>query len=225
VIHTSEREYGQVYVPFVNSILLGAVLTLVLAFQSSAKLAFAFGLAVTGTIAVTTVLFFVVVHHRWRRPMWLATLGAALFLVLELAFFGSEPEQAAPRRVGPAPHRDDPLHGDDHLVPRIRAGRGRAQAARGLPPGLRRRSPANRSAADQGAGTGVFMSRGKETTPLSTRACVEHLHTLQEHAIVLWLESLPTPRIGAEDRLEIDDVRYKDDGITFIRARYGYAEH
>jgi KUP system potassium uptake protein len=74
-------------------------------------------------------------------------------------------------------------------------------------------------------GTGVFMNRGKETAPLSMRACVEHLHALQEHAIVLSLESLPTPRIKPADRLEIDELRYKHDGITFVRAMHGYAEH
>jgi K+ transporter len=57
VIHTSEREYGQVYVPTINWVLMGAVLALVVAFQSSAKLAFAFGMEVTGTIAITTILF------------------------------------------------------------------------------------------------------------------------------------------------------------------------
>ena len=77
----------------------------------------------------------------------------------------------------------------------------------------------------RGPGTGVFMSRGKETTPLSMHACVDHLHSLQEHAIILSLQSLPSPRINPEDRLEIDDLRYKDDGITFVRAKYGYAEH
>jgi KUP system potassium uptake protein len=70
----------------------------------------------------------------------------------------------------------------------------------------------------------VFMNRGKETAPLSMRACVDHLHALQEHAIILSLESLPSPRVRPADRLEIDDLRYKDDGITFVRAKYGYAE-
>ena len=69
------------------------------------------------------------------------------------------------------------------------------------------------------------MSRGKDTAPLSMRACVDHLHALQEHAIILSLEDLPTPRIRPADRLEIDYLRYKDDGITFVRAKYGYAEH
>ena len=78
VIHTSEARYGQVYVPVINWLLLVAVLALVLAFQSSAKLAFAYGMAVTGTIAITTVLFFVIVRHRWHRPLWLRGRGGAV---------------------------------------------------------------------------------------------------------------------------------------------------
>ena len=74
-------------------------------------------------------------------------------------------------------------------------------------------------------GTGVFMNRGKDTAPLAMRACADRLHALPEHAIILSLETLPTPRIEPSDRLEIDDLRYKDDGITFVRAKHGYAEH
>ena len=72
-------------------------------------------------------------------------------------------------------------------------------------------------------GTGVFMNRGKETAPLSMRACVDHLHSLPENAIILSLETLPVPRIRPRDRLEIDDLGYQDDGITFVRAKHGYA--
>src|SRR5439155_25031635 len=73
-------------------------------------------------------------------------------------------------------------------------------------------------------GTGVFMSRGKEIVPPSMRACVGRLHALQEHAIIISLENPPIPRIRPADRLEIDDLRYKDDGITFVSAKHGYAE-
>src|SRR5262249_19885779 len=89
VIHTSAREYGQVYVPVINWILLVAVLALVLVFRTSANLAFAFGMAVTGTIAITTILFFVIVRHRWHRPLWLVLVGGALLLSVDLAFFAA----------------------------------------------------------------------------------------------------------------------------------------
>jgi KUP system potassium uptake protein len=89
VVHTSESTYGQVYVPIINWLLMMGVLVLVLTFQTSAKLAFAFGMAVTGTIAITTILFFVIVRRSWQRPLWLALVGAGLFLTIELAFFGA----------------------------------------------------------------------------------------------------------------------------------------
>jgi KUP system potassium uptake protein len=68
------------------------------------------------------------------------------------------------------------------------------------------------------------MNRGRETAPLSMRESVEHLHALHEHVVVLSLETLPVPRVGDSKRLEIDELGYKDDGITFVRAKYGYFE-
>jgi KUP system potassium uptake protein len=56
------------------------------------------------------------------------------------------------------------------------------------------------------------------------RACVDHLHSLPENAIILSLETLPVPRVRPKDRLEVDDLGYQDDRITFVRARHGYAE-
>jgi KUP system potassium uptake protein len=225
VVHTSEHEYGQVYVPIVNWLLMVAVLALVVVFQSSAKLAFAYGMAVTGTIAITTVLFFVIVRHRWQRPLWLVLLGAALFLAVELAFLGANATKF--------------LHGA--YVPIVIAlllylvmttwfrGRELVNAERFRVEGplqdfvdaLRRHEPP----VERVPGTGVYMNRGKETAPLSMRACVDHFRALPGHAIILSLENLPIPRIDEADRLEIDDLGYGDDGITFVRARHGYAEH
>jgi KUP system potassium uptake protein len=225
VIHTSEREYGQVYVPIINWLLMGAVLAMVLAFKSSAKLAFAFGMAVTGTIAITTILFFVIVHRRWQRPLWLAILGAGLFLVVELAFFGANLTKFfhgawVPLVIGVVLFTvmTTWFRGRELVAAERKRVEGPLQD---FVDDLRRMDPPP----IRGPGTGVFMSRGKVTAPLSMRACVDHLHSLQEHAIILSLESLPTPRISVEDRLEIDDLRYKDDGITFVRAKHGYAEH
>jgi KUP system potassium uptake protein len=224
VIHTSERAYGQVYVPVVNWLLLVAVLALVLTFGSSAKLAFAYGTAVTGTILMTSVLFFFIARHRWRWPLWLTLLGAAFFLTIELTFFASNLTKLAhgawlPLTIG----------GVLFLV-MVTWYRGRAlvNAERFRAEGplhdfvkkLRTHDPA----VSRVPGTGVFMNRGKETAPLAMRACVDHLHSLPENVVILSLETLPVPRIRAADRLEVDDLGYKDDRITFVSAKYGYAE-
>ena len=211
--------------PVINWLLMGAVLALVLAFQSSAKLAFAFGMAVIGTIAITTILFFVIGRRRWQRPLWLAVLGAALFLVVELAFFGANLTKfidgaGVPLLIGLILFTvmTTSFRGRE-LVTAERFGvEGPLQT---FVDDLRRMDPP----LIRGPGTGVFMNRGKGTAPLSMRACVDHLHALQEHAIILSLENLPIPRIRSGDRLEVDDLRYKDDGITFVRAKHGYAEH
>jgi KUP system potassium uptake protein len=225
VIHTSEREYGQVYVPIMNWLLMGAVLALVLTFQSSARLAFAFGMAVTGTIAITTILFFVIVRFRWQRPFWLTVVGAGLFLTIELAFFGANLTKFTHGAWVPL------LIGLILFTVMTTWFRGRelVTAERFRVEGplpafvdqFRRMDPP----VIRAPGTGVFMNRGRVTAPLSMRACVDHLHALQEHAIILSLETLPTPRVRPADRLEIDDLGYRDDGITFVRAKHGYAEH
>jgi KUP system potassium uptake protein len=224
VIHTSQRAYGQVYVPLINWLLMLAVLALVLAFQSSAKLAFAYGMAVTGTIVITTVLFFVIVHRRWRRPLWLAVLGAAFFLTIELAFLGANLTKLLHGAWVPL------LIGVILFTVMTTWFRGRelvtAQRFRVEGPladfvdELR----AMRPPVARVPGTGVFMNRGKETAPLSMRACVDHLNSLPENVIILSLHTLPVPRIRPADRLEIDDLGHRDDGITFVSAKHGYAE-
>jgi KUP system potassium uptake protein len=225
VIHTSERQYGQVYVPVVNWLLMAAVLALVLAFQSSEKLAFAYGTAVTGTIITTTVLFFVVVRHRWRRPLWLVVSAAALFLSVELAFFASnltKVEDGAwfPLLVGLILFAVMAtwFRGRQLVMAERKRLEGSLEA---FVADLRMHDPP----VDRVPGTGVFMSRGRETAPLAMRACVDRLHALPEHAIILSIQNLPTPRIRPADRLEIDDLLYRDDAITFVHAKYGYAEH
>jgi KUP system potassium uptake protein len=224
VVHTSTRAYGQVYVPIINRLLLVAVLALVLGFQSSAKLAFAYGTAVTGTILVTTVLFFFIVRHRWHRPLWLTLLGAAFFLTIELAFFASNLTKIAHgawltlaiaavlflvmttwyrgRRLV----TDERFRVEGPLQDFVKEIRGRKPPVARVP------------------GTGVFMNRGKETAPLSMRACVDHLNSLPESAIILSLETLPAPRVKPSERIEVDDLGYRDDRLTFVRAKYGYAE-
>ena len=89
VAYSLEETIGQIYVPWINWLLLVAVLALVLAFKSSAALAYAFGMAVTGTITITTLLFFYVARYQWRRPWWIVAPGAAFLLAVDLLFFAA----------------------------------------------------------------------------------------------------------------------------------------
>ena len=224
VIHTSEREYGQVYVPIVNRILLVVVLALVLGFRSSAKLAFAYGMAVTGTIICTSILFFFIAHHRWRRPLAVTLTGAAFFITIELTFFASNLTKLLhgawlPLTIGLVLFTvmTTWFRGRD-LVTNARK---RAEGPlRAFVEGLWKADPPITRA----PGTAIFLNRGGETAPLSMRESVEHLHALNEQVVILSLETQSVPRVRPSERIEIDDLGHRDDGISFVRAKYGYFE-
>ncbi|HYG89742.1 MAG TPA: potassium transporter Kup [Azospirillum sp.] len=89
VRHTSAHEIGQIYLPAVNWLLLAGVVALVLGFGTSSNLAAAYGIAVTGTMVVTTALAYKVARRLGRWPLWQAGLALVVFLSVDLAFFGS----------------------------------------------------------------------------------------------------------------------------------------
>lgn len=89
IIHTSASESGQIYIPAVNWALLLAVIIVCLAFQSSSALASAYGIAVTGTMLITTILLFIVMRHRWQFPAWLAWLLTGALGVVDTILLSS----------------------------------------------------------------------------------------------------------------------------------------
>jgi KUP system potassium uptake protein len=86
---TSETQAGQIYMPQVNWLLLAGVLVLTLAFNSSERLAAAYGIAVTGEMIVTTLLAFIVIWKLWKAPPWLAVLLCTPFFLIENVFLAS----------------------------------------------------------------------------------------------------------------------------------------
>ncbi|HEX2651326.1 MAG TPA: KUP/HAK/KT family potassium transporter, partial [Burkholderiales bacterium] len=89
VVQTSAREWGQIYVPAVNWVLLASVLVAVIGFGSSSNLASAYGIAVTATMLVDTLLTFFVIRFAWRYPLWLCIFATGFFVLVDLAFFSS----------------------------------------------------------------------------------------------------------------------------------------
>jgi KUP system potassium uptake protein len=89
VQHTSVKDTGQIYMPFVNWGLFGAIVLAVLFFRSSSNLAAAYGIAVTLDMLITTVLTFFVIRYGWKYPLWLCLVATGIFFVVDLAFFAS----------------------------------------------------------------------------------------------------------------------------------------
>lgn len=89
IIHTSADQMGQIYIPVVNWIQLGAVLMAAIGFGSSDNLAAAYGIAATATMSVTTVLTFFVVRFRWQYPLWVAIAATSCFMIIDIFLFSS----------------------------------------------------------------------------------------------------------------------------------------
>jgi KUP system potassium uptake protein len=89
VLHTSVRDTGQIYIPFVNWALFTAIVLAVVMFKSSSNLAAAYGIAVTLDMLITTVLTFFVIRHGWKYPLWLCLAATGVFFLIDLAFFSS----------------------------------------------------------------------------------------------------------------------------------------
>ncbi|HXQ89678.1 MAG TPA: KUP/HAK/KT family potassium transporter [Solirubrobacterales bacterium] len=224
VIYTSAKTMGQIYVPWINWLLMAAVLALVLAFRTSGALAFAYGMAVTGTITITTLLFFYIARHRWGKPLWMVVAGAAAFLAVDLVFLAANLTKLVhgawfPLLAGVAIFTVlTTWRRGRQLVSERR--RRREGCLRAFVEELHRRRPPLRRA----PGTAVFLNRGKTTTPLALRANVEHNQILHEQVVILLIETLPVPSVAAAERFTVDDLGYSDDGISHLTARFGYME-
>ncbi|GAA0709082.1 potassium transporter Kup [Dactylosporangium roseum] len=224
VSHTSESRIGQIYVPWINWLLMISVLTLVFAFRSSAALAYAYGMAVTGTITITTLLFCYIARWRWRAPLWLIGLSAAVLLMVDLLFVAANLTKLVhgawlPLLIGLTAFT---------VMTTWQRGREVVTAERRRREGslseFIARLRADGSLTRRVPGTAVFLNRSKETAPLAMRANVEHNHVRHEHVLIMSLRTEPVPRVPADERIVVDDLGYADDGIIHVTVRFGYME-
>ncbi|GAA2250653.1 MULTISPECIES: potassium transporter Kup [Kitasatospora] len=224
IAYTSESTMGQIYVPWINWLLMVSVLTLVFAFRSSTALAFAFGMAVTGTITITTLLFFYVARARWGTPVWLVTVGATVLLTVDLLFVAANATKLLhgawlPLLIGLTAFT---------VMTTWQRGRKVVTAERARHEGPLREFVDQLHTGEMPAlrvsGTAVFLNRGKQTAPLAMRANVEHNHVRHDQVVILSIETEPVPRVPADQRIVVDDLGYAEDGIIHVAARFGYME-
>ncbi|MET9002032.1 potassium transporter Kup [Amycolatopsis sp. NPDC004169] len=222
IAHTSETERGQIYVPWINWLLMVSVLTLVFAFRSSAALAFAFGMAVTGTITITTLLFFYIARSRWGTPAWLIGLGASVLLLVDLLFVAANLTKLVhgawlPLLIGLTAFTIMTTWQRGRRI--VTAERERREGS--LPEFI---DELRDAPVQQVPGTAVFLNRGGRTAPLALRANAEHNHVRHEQVVIMSLETEPVPRVPAGQRVTVEDLGHTDDGIVFVTARYGYMD-
>jgi KUP system potassium uptake protein len=223
VVHTSASTYGQVYMPWINGMLMVAVLILVFAFRSSASLAYAYGMAVTGTITITTILYLYVARKRWRAPLWLIVIGGVALLSVDLLFLAANLTKLVHGAWLPL------LIAVTIFVIMTTWQRGSTIVTRkreteegplqGFVDELSRRRGILHA-----PGTAVFPHRGNKTAPLALRANVEHNHVLHEHVVIVTIDTLSIPRVADSERIEVDPLGDTHDGIIHVTARFGYME-
>ena len=217
--HTSEAQFGQIYMPRVNTILLLGVLLLVILFKSSGALATAYGIAVTGTMVVTAILAFIVVWRVWAWPLWAAAALMIPFLLIDLVFLGANLLKV--------------VHGG--WVPILIAAMLMAvmltwrKGTRILSEKTRRlETPIDsliesleKKEPSRVAGTAVFLTANPESAPTALLHSLKHYKALHERNVILTMITETTPRVSVADRVSIEPL-----GGSFQRLllRFGFME-
>jgi KUP system potassium uptake protein len=217
--HTSEKTFGQIYVPAVNWILLAAVAAAVVGFGNSSKLASAYGVAVMGTMLVTTFLTFFVVRIGWGYPLWLCVLATACFLLVDATFFAAAMHKVLdggwfPLALGAGVFvvMTTWRRGREILFARLSAA---AVPLRGFLEGLLA-SPPQRI-----PGNAVFLTALPDVTPNSLLHSLKHYKVLHERVVFLTVEFLEVPTVSREERAVVE--RLQGD-CWRLYARFGFMD-
>jgi KUP system potassium uptake protein len=223
IVHTSNTE-GQIYVPIINWFLCLGVVTLVLVFQHSAKLTEIYGVAVTGTFILNTILFLSVARSLWRTAVWKLAILGTLFLVVEIAFFASNLTKIS--------HGAYLSLGVGLVIATImitwRKGReivtrNRTEQEGSLQDFLDALCASNKRIVRL-PGTAIFLNPGKVTTPLALRAQVAHNHAFHDKVVIVSLDQVSIPRVDKEDRISVERLGQGLFKIWHVTIRVGYRD-
>ncbi len=223
VVHTSNLE-GQIYVPIINWFLCAGVIALALVFQTSARLTDIYGVAVTGTFILNTILFTALARAMWHTPWWRLAPLSATFLIVEVAFFSANLAKIA--------HGAWVSLAVGLLVAFVmvtwRKGREILTQNRIAEEGDLETFLAKLCESDNPPkrvpGTVVFLSPSRQTTPLALRAEVEHGHALQQHMLIVSVAPIGIAHVDPPDRCAVEWVGRGTFKVAHATLRVGYRD-
>lgn len=217
--HTSERQEGQIFIPRVNRLLLIGVLALVLMFKSSSALASAYGIAVTGTMMVTTALAFMVVWKEWKWPFWLACVIVAGFLSIDLGFLAANLLKVVDGGWVPL------LLGVAMMILMWTWVRGAAllmqKTRRDSIPTRELIAMLQKSKPTRVHGTAIFLTSDPSVAPSALMHNLKHNKVLHERVMIMSVKTEDMPRVSPANRFEIEKL---SEDFTKITLHYGFME-
>ncbi len=217
--HKSETQEGQIFVPHVNRLLLVGVLLLVFVFRSSSALANAYGIAVTGTMVVTTSLAFVVVWKKWKWPLWAALCFIGAFLTIDVAFLAANMIKVVEGGWVPL------LLASCSMIIMWTFVRGNRLLAekveRDSIPFSDLVRMLEKSKPTRVPGTAIFLTNQPDVAPSALMHNLKHNKVLHEHVWIMSVRTESTPRVPPSKRYELEEIS-KD--FTRITLHYGYME-
>ncbi len=223
VLHTSRME-GQIYVPVVNWVLCIGVVALTIVVQSANKLGDIYGVAVTGTFILNTLLFVAVARLLWGTSWRKLVPLAALFLTVEVSFFSSNIAKIAhgawlSLAIGAV-----------MSIVMITWRRGQVIVTRnriaqeGPLEEFLDTLPAKQPALVRVPGVAVFLNPNKDTTPLALRAEVEHTHTLHQKVVIVSIDTVSIPHVEPAERFTVDKLGRGLYCVFHVTVRLGYQD-
>ncbi len=217
IVHTSAREMGQVYIPSINWLLCAVVIAAVIGFGSSSRLAGAYGVAVTATMLVDTLLTFFVIRYGWGYPLALCILATGFFALVDLAFFSSTLLKVAdggwfPLVIGAGVYLTMATwrRGREMLFETLNS------TSVPLAPFLESlfKDPPQRV-----PGTAVFLTATPDATPHALLHNLNHNKVLHERVVFLTVQIRDVPWVPFEERVTCERLGH---GCWRVRVRYGF---
>jgi KUP system potassium uptake protein len=219
VLQTSEHEIGQIYLPWINWVLLASIIGLVLGFGSSSNLAAAYGIAVTATMAIDSILAFVVMRFLWGWHMAIALPLAAFFLFVDLAYLTSNAIKIVEGGWFPV------LVGILVFALLATWRKGREILFARTRPGAIPLEPFIQSIAvhppTRVPGTAVFLTTSQEGVPHALLHNLNHNKVLHERILLLTVVTEEVPRVPDAERVEVEP---KEAGFYRMKVRYGFKD-
>jgi KUP system potassium uptake protein len=216
--HTSEKAQGQIYIPAVNWGLLAMVILLVLGFRASSNLASAYGIAVTGTMLITSIMLGVMMLYVWRWNRFVAGLTTTLFLVVDGTYFASNITKIPdggwfPLLVAAVSFTALTTWAKGRALMRARL----EHSALPLPVFIKSTAPS----VHRVRGTSVFLSTSADAVPAALLHNLKHNQVLHERVLILNVKVEEVPHVTSRNRLQIDDA---GDGFYRVILHYGFMQ-